>query len=568
MATVITLKLQVLKNIGAVYTKAKNTELNISLFKGANKELSFLAEYFHISKQQALFLSIIYVLNYKGRRVTLMDLNSYFECNPMKLLEYSDDFIQLYEKRLLLKKNNNYKHSYLKLKGVDEEFFVNEIITEKILKSEPIPDVLICIQKHEDIFSLVENLYNLADQRDDHEISTKELFEQTHRILEENNHLPFIEKINFLGISLEDKYLFLFVLWKFFDGDGDPSVERTFKLIYEKHNVCFLKIQKVLNKENKLIQEGWLETDDENFFNDVNMKLTEKAFDLLNECGINLYNKDSKHKNHDTIIKPSTIPFRNLIFSDDEAHQLKLLKTLLMEDNFKNTQERLIQKALPKGVTVLLHGAPGTGKTESVLQIAKATNRDIMKIDISASRSAWFGESEKIMKNVFQEYQSYVKNQTLIPILFFNEADAILSKRKEGFISNVSDTENRIQNILLEEIENFEGILIATSNLTKNMDSAFERRFLFKIEFQKPNIAAKSQIWKSKLPNLSIDDCDLLASLFDFSGGQIDNIVRKNEINEIIYGNSVDVKTLLEYCKEETLNHQYSKTLIGFKNGY
>ncbi len=93
------------------------------------------------------------------------------------------------------------------------------------------------------------------------------------------------------------------------------------------------------------------------------------------------------------------------------------------------------------------------------------------------------------------------KRQSVTPILFFNEADAIIAKRKEATSSNVSDTENRIQNILLEEIENFEGILIATTNLVSKIDTAYERRFLFKIEFQKPSITVKAQIWKSKMPH-------------------------------------------------------------------
>src|SRR5690606_22306490 len=119
--------------------------------------------------------------------------------------------------------------------------------------------------------------------------------------------------------------------------------------------------------------------------------------------------------------------------------------------------------------------------------------------------------------------------------------------------------------ILLEEIENFEGILIATTNLANNMDTAFERRFLFKIEFQKPSITAKSEIWKTKMPHLSNEDCELLASTFDFSGGQIDNIVRKNEINDIMHSNKVDIKTLVESCKEETLSSQSARTQTGLR---
>jgi SpoVK/Ycf46/Vps4 family AAA+-type ATPase len=560
-----TLKQEILDNITLVFSLSENSKLNNSLFELTEKELSFLGEYFHITKTQALIVAVIFTLNYKGRKVDLDDLNSHFDCNPMKLLEFSDDFVELYNKRLIRKNNKNNRHRSINLKGTDEEFCINQIVSEKILKSEPIPDVLVDSVKYEDIFTLLEKLYEIGNQRDNEEISTSELFEQTQSILEENTHFPLIEKAKFLGTTVEEKYLFLYVVWKFLEGDRDPWVERSFKGIYDKPNERFTQIQRFLAKENNLIKEDWLDIVDAAFFDDAKMKLTEKALDLLTECDIKLFNKDLDKKKKENVIQPNDVTFRKLIFSENEAAQFELLKNLLSEENFKNTQDRLIQKSLPKGVTALLHGAPGTGKTESVLQIAKATNREIMKVDISASRSMWFGESEKIIKQVFKDYKSYAKKQTHTPILFFNEADAIIAKRKEANSSNVSDTENRIQNILLEEIENFEGILIATTNLATNMDSAFERRFLFKIEFQKPSISAKSKIWQSKMPHLSIKDCEILATKFDFSGGQIDNIVRKNEINEILYGIKVDVITLLEFCKEETLTNQYSKTPIGFK---
>ena len=560
-----TLKQEILDNITLVFSLSENSKLNNSLFELTEKELSFLAEYFHITKTQALFIAVIFTLNYKGQKVDLDDLNSHFDCNPMKLLEFSDDFVDLYNKRLLRKNNKNNRHRTINLKGADEEFCINQIVSEKILRSEPIPDVLVDTIKYEDIFTLLEKIYEIGNQRDNEEISTSELFEQTESILEENTHFPLIEKAKFLGTSIEEKYLFLYVVWKFLEGDRDPWVERSFKEIYDKPNERFTQIQRFLAKENNLITEDWLEIVDAAFFDDAKMKLTEKALDLLTECDIKLFNKDLDKKKKENLIQPNDVPFRNLIFSENEAQQFDLLKNLLLEENFKNTQERLLQKSLPKGVTALLYGAPGTGKTESVLQIAKATNREIMKVDISASRSMWFGESEKIIKQVFKDYKSYSKKQTHTPILFFNEADAIIGKRKEANSSNVGDTENRIQNILLEEIENFEGILIATTNLANNMDPAFERRFLFKIEFQKPSISAKSKIWKFKIPHLSVEDCELLATKFDFSGGQIDNIVRKNEINEILYGSKVNVITLIAFCKEETLINQFSKTPIGFK---
>lgn len=559
------LKLEVLKNIELVYNLAENSKLDKSFFELVNTELEYLANYFHTSKLQALIISTVFTLNYKRRIIDFDDLTSHFKCNPMILLEYSNDFSVLYEKRILRQNSKNNKRRNSRLKSVYNDLYINEIVAEKILNGEPIPDILIDTQKFEDIFSLLENLYEMITQVENEEISTKELFEQSQAILEENLHFPLVEKMKTFSASIEEKYLFLYAVWKFLNGDIVNYVFCTFKAIYDRPNERFTQIQKFLAKENNLVKEEWLEIEEATFFDDAKMILTEKTLDLLNECGIKLYNKDLNKKNKENVILPDNVPFRKLIFSNDEANQLKLLENLLLEKNFKNTQNRLVQKALPNGVTALLHGAPGTGKTESVLQIAKATNREIIKVDISASRSMWFGESEKIIKQIFKDYKSYTKKQKFTPILFFNEADAIISKRKENYTSNVSDTENRVQNILLEEIENFEGILIATTNLANNIDTAFERRFLFKINFQKPSIKAKSQIWKTKMPNLSLKDCELLATQFDFSGGQIDNIVRKNEINEIIHGKKVNVKMLLEFCKEETLNNQLFKTPIGFK---
>jgi len=83
------------------------------------------------------------------------------------------------------------------------------------------------------------------------------------------------------------------------------------------------------------------------------------------------------------------------------------------------------------------------------------------------------------------------------------------------------------QNILLEELENFKGIFLATTNLADNLDKAFDRRFLFKIKFERPELKARTAIWMDKISYLSKEDATYLADNFDLTGGQIDNIVRK-----------------------------------------
>ena len=105
-----------------------------------------------------------------------------------------------------------------------------------------------------------------------------------------------------------------------------------------------------------------------------------------------------------------------------------------------------------------------------------------MQVNISEIKSMWVGESEKNIKQVFDNYRAMVNDSQTTPILLFNEADAIIGKRQEGTLRSVDKMENSIQNIILQEMEMLDGILIATTNLAQNMDKAFERRFLYKIK--------------------------------------------------------------------------------------
>jgi SpoVK/Ycf46/Vps4 family AAA+-type ATPase len=224
---------------------------------------------------------------------------------------------------------------------------------------------------------------------------------------------------------------------------------------------------------------------------------------------------------------------------------------------------RMTEKGLVKGLTAIFYGTPGTGKTESALQIARQTGRDLYVVDASKTKSMWFGESEKVMRKLFESYRTQCKRSALTPILLFNEADAVLGARMEAKRQPTDETVNTLKNILLEELESFEGILIATTNLVNNMDKAFERRFMFKVEFTKPTSEALTQIWQSKMDWLQPDEIDTLVDRFAFSGGQIDNIVRKATLNEVLTGNRPTMSELVDYCTTENYSTKSGKRL-GF----
>ena len=134
----------------------------------------------------------------------------------------------------------------------------------------------------------------------------------------------------------------------------------------------------------------------------------------------------------------------------------------------------------------------------------------------------------------------------------------------EGASRAVDKMENSIQNIILQEMETLEGILIATTNLTTNLDKAFERRFLYKIRYDKPSIAARAKIWQIMLSNLSSEDAHQLASQFDLSGGEIENIARRLSVNAILSGSEeINVDEIISLCQQERINNPI-RTRIGF----
>ena len=242
---------------------------------------------------------------------------------------------------------------------------------------------------------------------------------------------------------------------------------------------------------------------------------------------------------------------KHLFYDDALGKEVGTLSNLLSEERYGGIKTALEEKGMRSGFTCLFYGDPGTGKTETVYQLARATGRDIIMADVSKLKSMWVGESEKNLKSLFSRYRRLVRESKVTPILLFNEADAIFGIRQSGAESAVDKMENSLQNIILQEMEDLKGIMIATTNLSENFDKAFERRFLYKVKFDKPTAKVKAQIWKSMMPELSDADAQYLSSKFELSGGQIENIVRKKTIQSILQGKEPAIEEILRFCCEE-----------------
>lgn len=263
-------------------------------------------------------------------------------------------------------------------------------------------------------------------------------------------------------------------------------------------------------------------------------------------------------------LEASEIEPKTLFYNRNEDRQVFQLKQMLNGKRFDEIRSKMKAKGLRSGFTCLFYGEAGTGKTETVYQIARESGRDLYIVDVSQIKSCWVGESEKNIKKVFDNYREAVNKGGDIPILLFNEADAIFGIRRKGAEDAVDKMENSIQNIILQEMEDLDGILMATTNLTTNLDKAFERRFLYKIRFEKPSREVRASIWRAMLPSLSEIESGILASEFDFSGGQIENIIRKREVKSIIDNSEPGFEEVRAFCFEEIIGEGTDRRRIGF----
>ena len=417
--------------------------------------------------------------------------------------------------------------------------------------------------KCDDVYAFVEKVY-VYFHSDNYNSSNgdcmNKLIKTISKLENANKHIPEVKRINNLIPNECERVLFYSV--------GQSMIENDpISLSFEIQKLYPVRKRKqvlndFMNNKHSLQKTDLVEIEKTSslFGESTTILLTDKGKEALLGEDAALYIDNVSDKQ---LLACDKIAEKKLFFSGELKEQLSLLSNSLSEEHYKALCTRLEENRLPKGIAVLLYGEPGTGKTESVMQIARATGRAIMHVDISATKTCWFGESEKLIKKVFTDYRRLCEKSKICPILLFNEADAVFSKRKDAGSSSVAQTENAIQNIILEEMEKLDGILIATTNLADNLDRAFERRFLFKIRFDKPTIEAKTSIWMNKLPDLSAEDAHTLASSYDFSGGQIDNITRKALMQEIIKGDKPTLNNLVTICSEENISRN-SHRKIGY----
>lgn len=503
----------------------------------AGKEhINYVTNKLGIGPLQAVLFSLFLGKSEKNN-IKISEIAKSSKCNAVRLIKYINDCEELEKKKLIRCRRDDEGISYRIPKEVIFSLIKNEIYTPEKTENLSISAFFVALGR---IFIEKENK-ELTDILMEMDILD---------LINQNMHLMFCKKI--MSYKFEKTNLTLFLRFcDLYVNDNDNYIEDTDLEFLFDDEFDFAKVKDDLSSgSHSLMDQKLVENINSNGFVDTgSWKLSDKAKnELLAEVKRKNYNKN--------LILFDSIKKKKMYYNSKETGEIQKLTFLMQEKNFSKIQLRLGRRGMRNGFACLFSGPPGTGKTETAYQIARETKRNIMLVDIAQTKSMWFGESEKMIKEIFDSYRSAVENSEITPILLFNEADAVIGKRMEFNSSSraVDQTQNTIQNIILQEMENLSGILIATTNLTRNMDKAFERRFLYKIEFGKPGLKSRAGIWRALLPYISFKSAVELSSRFELSGGQIENIARKIEVDDIINGNELSMDTLIEYCNAETKN--------------
>lgn len=549
-------KFNVMEAIESIYEFSKDSKLRQPLFEVVENEINLLSRYLQLTDMEVVLFANAFVLWFENS-----SFNTVFDhlgLTNFQALKYRESIEMLYSRNLLMNKNAHKKQI--------SSYELSQHIINSISKNENIKYVkLESFSDKKNLVDLLEEFDKMSDQFDRELISHYDFTEYISTLCTENLEMPIFREIKNYQLDPFETYFFLDMIWDAIscgDNDFNTVIQTTVNDYFPKISQAMRFQKLIVNKETKLSKLNLIEISKENFQDRNKAKLSRKVTGFLREKEDLIIDEISK--DHSKLIKTEDISEKKLFYNTEENSQLAQISNILLDEKFKEMQQRLKERSMPIGVTAILHGVPGTGKTESVYQLAKQSGRNIFKVDISETKSMWFGESQKLVKKIFTEYEDMKKTAPLCPILLFNEADAIIGKRMSAGSSNVADTENAIQNVILEEMEKFDGILFATTNLVENMDAAFERRFLFKVKFEQPSAENSAKIWQEKLPILSKNESQILTDKFKFSGGEIENIARKCAMQEILHGEILNFKDIEDLCQNEKWSEKTNGKKIGF----
>ncbi|MBQ0058008.1 MAG: ATP-binding protein [Bacteroidales bacterium] len=508
----------------------KDSEFKKEAMDAIAKEGRFLKRIMGLTMMQSYIVSVI--LEKAGETVTCLGLAEYADVSPIRIMTIHSQIDDLVKRGFLNEADGRSAATW------NMRYTASCSLISAVRNNHDLLPYDYCETTSDDMWQMIAGMLYDCDYSS---ISYPYMVQQIKNLFANCGHIDFCRKVNEQHLMDDNLVLLLVICNCLVNKSEDYACTNDYEDIIPT-SIHTRIIRQFKSKTHELIKKDLVKAKNEDC----------DEFCLTKNGILHLLGQEYLGSEKDESEQPSrNIVAKEMFYNADEASQIERLTNLLSQDNFIQIQARMRKVGMRPGFCTIFHGAPGTGKTETVLQLARKTGREIVQVDLSSIKDKYVGESEKRIQAVFTDYGEKLAESDVAPILFFNEADAIFGKRHTDVNSEVEQMSNAMQNIILQAMENFEGILVATTNLTDNLDAAFERRFLYKIEFKKPSTEVRKKIWLSMIPELGEKNAEVLASRYDFSGGQIENVARRMMVDAMLYGRTLTGKEVISVCDEE-----------------
>ena len=520
----------------------------------AKDDLALIQTFFDVEEKTAAIVAVLLCEQISGNKFDVYRTMRYLGFQPMEYLLTNTILTEFKKKGWLIPNRQTYEVQTINDYSFSKEVMNAVLNNDKELLEISIPEDI--VEAMFKIFGYIKNI--LSGNESDFIIDVILSFVSKFR------SFPIIDSIfENDKISPDEKALLFYLMSNTYLGIEEFDLDYDLDKFAIDPSFPYVFKNKVRSGKCILFKEGFLVFNSPFLADFSSVSLGERITNQLQYQKLDENIKKPFFPKLTMPIKPEEIVEKKLFFNSDNQSQIDEVQKLT-SDSYNEVITRFTEQGLQPGLTMLFYGDAGTGKTEFVKQIAKQNNRVIIMVDLSLLHNMFVGESEKNIRRVFKEYKAAVAHFERTPILLFNEADAIFSKRNV-VEKTVDQMYNSVQNMLLQELEDFKGIFIATTNMLINMDSAFDRRILYKLRFEKPDKSVRFSILKYQFPAIEQQFLEKVSADYTLTGGQIDNVKKRCITEQLLFNIETSAPDkFLSYIEQEINFREGNRTSIGF----
>ena len=540
-------------------------------YEAISEHLDEIANFFKIKEKLGVLL-LSYFINrrlVKGKPyITLNELMNAFECKLVDSILINEQLENFRKAKILLSTKKAYG------KKDEIEYSLSQTTLNSVLKG----DADILLDKKEVSFTAFLNLFHNViydNDLDDDDVST-----ELSSLMDEFEQLEEIKYLKGERLCPEELTILLFtVARQSIFGDTKVAMERIFRVAINDNFSRYYYQNDIIEKRSPLITNDLLEFSPDEFMN--SLQITEKIFKALNLAEKKSNKQFTTGSDLVKLIMPDKIKFQEGMIYEDSLN-INFLDQLISEEGYIKAMKRLEEeKAEIKQIVGILYGLSGTGKSQTIRNLAAKYNRPILQVNLSQVKDAFVGNTEKNVEECFKIYKKAVKHFEYYkdidgvkvgpygsPLLYIDEFDSLMPHRKSnGSDSPVQNMLSNMVGIFLTEIQNVNGIVLLASNLPGAIDTSFHRRINFKFEFG--SFSKKNQVKTLELyfKDFTHEILEEVASIGDLTPGNIVNI-RKAYILESIFkefNSEEDKKTILsDLVGRELILQKSNRKPIGF----